>query len=446
MPIRRGLAFSVFVGLGFQVSPHAADAAIKVPGCAELTTFAKEIDLTKMVPLNHAQGQGALPAAYMGPRVRDVFGQPTLAWSQDDLAQVVKQAGDCINEAKKARNAGDIQTLTVLWQSLGHVRSTLGAIAVVDQRLDQRLKLLVDAEPSRPALASATIIAKAAREDTLASLQTASQALKENSVQVNAWHPVHAHAQAMIDLLREEPTQGWQRVIPPLEKRAAELQRWAVDDAKAAINATPETLEGLRALPAVVTKTKGDLGKWLPAAELASLDTAAEARRNAIEDSFVTKVVATMEAAPATPETLVQLRALQQPNPLRQMLSPQRVAALDAKLDARRAVIGDAVTDAQIKRLDSFPETMIGLQQLDAFKGETARGIEQFVGPAAATRFREAAVKRATRIGEAAFTPFQTAVRDLPETEDGLARLDRTLAEMKGPVATLDPSLQARYT
>jgi hypothetical protein len=250
----------------------------------------------------------------------------------------------------------------------------------------------------------------------------------------------------MIDLLREEPTQSWQRVIPPLEKRAAELQRWAVDDAKAALNATPETLEGLRAIPAVVAKTKADLGKWLPATELAGLDTAAEARRNAIEDVLVAKVVASMEAAPPSPETLVQLRMLQQPNPLRQVLSQQRVSALDAKLDARRTIIGDAVTDAQIKRLDSFPETMAGLQQLDAFKSETARGIEQFVGPAAATRFREAAVKRATRIGEAAFSPFRTAVRDLPETEDGLARLDRTLAEMKGLIATLEPSLQARYT
>lgn len=446
MSNRRGLAFCIVAGLGLHVWPHGADAAIKVPGCADLTKFAKEVDLTKMVPLNHAQGQGALPAAYMGPRVEEVFGQPTLAWSQDDIAQLVKQTGDCGNEAKKARNAADIQALTVLWQSLGHVRSTLGAVAVVEQRLDQRLKLLVEAEPSRPALASTAIIAKAAHEDSLASLQAASQALKENSVQVNAWHPAHAHAQAMIDLLREAPTQGWQRVIPPLEKRAAELQRWAMDDAKAAIIATPETLEGLRALPAAVTKIKADLGKWLPATELASLDTAAEARRNVVEDALVAKVVAAMEAAPASPETLVQLRALQQPNPLRQALSPQRIAALDAKLDARRTAIGDTVTDVQIKRLDSFPETMAGLQQLDAFKGETARGLEQFVGPTAATRFREAAVKRATRIGEAAFSPFQAAVRDLPETEDGLARLDRTLAEMKGPVATLEPSLQTRYT
>src|SRR5689334_23046087 len=121
--------------------------------------------MTKMVPLNHAQGQGALPAAYMGPRVQEVFGQPTLAWSQDDVAQAAKQTGDCGNEAKKARNAADIQALTVLWQSLGHVRATLGAIAVIEQRLDQRLKLLVELEPSRPALASTTIIAKAAHED-----------------------------------------------------------------------------------------------------------------------------------------------------------------------------------------------------------------------------------------------------------------------------------------
>jgi hypothetical protein len=265
-------------------------------------------------------------------------------------------------------------------------------------------------------------------------------------VQVNAWHPVHGNARAMLDLLRSAPTSSWQRIIQPLEKRIAELQRWAVEDAKAAINATPETLEGLRALPAALAKTKADLGKWLPATEIASLDAVTEVRRNTIEDSLVAKLAASIDAAPANPDTLVQLRSLQQANPLKTVLSPQRSAALDAKIDARRMAIGEVVTDAQIKRLDSFPETMAGLQQLEAFKGEAARGIEQFVGPAAAARFREAAGKRASRIGETTFGPFRTALRDLPETEDGLAKLDSTLAEMKAPIASLDPALQARYT
>jgi hypothetical protein len=432
--------------LALIAAAHAAHAAIKVPGCADLTQFGKEIDMAKMVPLNRAQGQFVMPAAYMAPRAEQLFGQPTLAWSQDDVAQIVKQTGDCANEAKKARNVPDTQALTVLWQSLGHVRGTLGAIVVNEQRLDQRLKLLIEAESSRPALASVTIVAAAAHEDTAASLQTAAQALKDNSVQVNAWHPVHANAQAMLDLLRSAPTQSWQRIVPPTEKRAAELQRWAVDDAKVAINATPETLEGLRAMPAALAKIKGDIGKWLPATELAGLDAAAEARRNAVEDALVAKVAASIEAAPASPDTLVQLRALQQANPLKAVLSPQRSAALDAKIDARRTATGEAVTDAQIKRLDSFPETMAGLQQLDAYKTETSRGIEQFIGPAAATRFREAAGKRASRIGETAFGPFRTALRDLPENEDGLAKLDHALAEMKTPLASLDPALQARYT
>jgi hypothetical protein len=61
-------------------------------------------------------------------------------------------------------------------------------------------------------------------------------------------------------------------------------------------------------------------------------------------------------------------------------------------------------------------------------------------------RFGEAAKKRATKIGEASLRPFRKALEDVPENEEGLSELDKALNEIKGPIASLDAPIRARYT
>ncbi len=141
----------VAMGAAFALASPAS-AAINVPGCGELVKFGQEIDATQVVAINKSQSRFALPAVFMGPRAQQVFGQPVLAWTPEDVAAAVKATGDCSNEAKKAKRTPDIQALTALWQTLGGVRSVLGGIAVTEQRVDQWLKVLIEDPAARPTL------------------------------------------------------------------------------------------------------------------------------------------------------------------------------------------------------------------------------------------------------------------------------------------------------
>jgi hypothetical protein len=437
------IAAALLAGIAALAQPTAAGAAVKIPSCGELVGLGQEPDLRKLAPLNQVQGRFALPAPYVGPRAEELFGQPTLAWTQQDLAAVIKATGDCAAAAKKARKVPDAQALAAVWQSLGGVRSTLGGVAVTEQRLDQRLEGFLGIEPSRPTLVSLMAVASV-RDGTAASMAKAAQALKDHSVQINAWHPVHSQAQYTLDLLRDTPEKSWAKVFPPIDKRIVEVRQWVIDDAKAAINATPETPEGLRAMAPALARTKAELSRWLPEAEIATLDKIAGLRRDAVEDGLVAKEAARIAALPPNADGLNQLRMVQA-SPVRAALSARRVAALDAKVVARRDEIGKVVTDEQIKQLDQYPSSLPGLRDIDAFKTNTARGLEALAGPEAARRFQEAAVKRMNKVGEESFPAFRKALGEVQGNEEGLAGFDEAVAEVRGPIGVLDAGMRTRY-
>jgi hypothetical protein len=438
------VAVSLLAGFAVLAGASDARAAINSPNCAELTRFAKAIAPGQFVPVNNIPSRFQIPKTFAEPIAAQVYGVPTLDWTNEDVALAIKLAGDCGAAARKARNTPDIQALGVLWQSLGAVRSTIGGLTVTEQRLDQRLTAFLPTEPSRAMLAS-LIAVTVVRDGSAQSYQAADKALKDSSVQLNGWFPAHTHAQQTMALMRDLPAKSWPRVFPPVEKRIGEVREWVITDAHAQINAIEESPRGLQLLGPALTKSKNELRTLIPEAEIARLDKTGADRRNAIEDALVAREVARVDAAPANVEGLNQLNLIRQ-TPTKTVLSAQRVASLDAKIGERRTAIGNTVTDEQIKQLDKFPEDMSGLRDLDQFKNNTERGLAQLAGPAAATRFGEAAKKRATKIGEASFRPFRKALEDVPENEEGLSELDKALNEIKGPIASLDAPIRARYT
>ncbi len=439
----RDLAIAT-VGLASLVFPTAGEAAaIKSPGCADLAAFGREVDLKQATPINKAEGRITIPTALAGPKVQQLFGVPALAWTPDDVAAASKLITDCGNQAKKAKDTVTYQGLQAAWAGVGAIRQTTGAIAGNQQKLEQWHKTLLQDEPSRPAVVVLTILSDA-KDGTAAGIKRVLQELKDHSTRVNGWSPVHTHAQNFVTALNDAPTAAWDPLFPPLEKRAEELRRWAMKDAGDALAAVPMTPDGLRLLDNAVKKNKLELTGGLTPAQLADLDLAGAARRNAIEDDLAAKELAQINNAPANEQGLNALRA-EQASPVRALLAANRVAALNTRLAARRDEIGNAVADEQIKRLDPFPDTLAGLREIDTFKNNTGRGLETLAGPAPAQRFREAATKRATEIGKAAFVTFNKALGEMPATAEGLTALDGALEQVRGPVGSLDASVRSQY-
>lgn len=431
------MAFLVVAGA------FTADAAIKSPTCPELVALGQEIAPGQVVPINDTPSRFTIPAAFAGPRFEQLFGAPALAWSQDDVLAAIKVTGDCATAAKKARNKAEIGALTTLWKSFGGLRATLGAVAATEPKIDAWLKVLLEDAPSRATL-DALVIAGSARDAGPETMQRTAKELKDSSIRLNVWDPAHSHAQGLLKTLSDAPSGSWARVFPPIDNRIVEVRQWVIDDVNAQIDATPATVQGLKKLDPLAAKSKSDLAATLSEADLAKFDETAKARHEAIENALLAEEEARIAAAPATVEGLNQLRMAQQ-SPVKEVLSPERVAALDGKIAARREEIGGVVTDEQIKGLDAFPATLAGLSDLDNFKSGTMRGLEALVGPAAAAKFGEAATKRATSIGEQAFDPFREALGEMPATEEGLAEFDNALKEVEGPVSGLETPLRDRY-
>jgi hypothetical protein len=437
------VAVPLFLAIAALAGSPAAKAAIKLPSCPELSQLGQEIVPNQVVPINETPSRFTVYAAYMTPKFEALFGAPALNWSVQDADAAIKLAVDCANEAKKARSKPDIAAHTAAWRGFGALKSTLGAIAATEPKLDAGLKYLLDDPQSRLTL-DVMIIVASVRDGSAEAMQKTAKDLKDSTFRHNVSSSVHSHGQNLLKVLSDAPHASWARVFPPLDQRIAEMRQWAIEDAKAQFGAIPESVQGLQKLEPLLKKAKAELSFALGEAELASLDQTAADRRNAIEDSMLAQEVAAIEAAPENVAGLNQLRAAEQ-SPVKAVLSAPRAATLNEKIAARRQTIGSVVTDEQIKQLEQFPEDMAGLRDLHGFKTGTANGLQILVDSAAAAKFSEAASTRADKIGEAAFGPFQKALYDIPATEEGLAELDNALREIEEPIRGLSKPVQARY-
>ena len=130
----------------------AAEAAVKIPGCAELSAWGKELAPNATTPINPTPSRFSIPTSFASPRFEQDFGLPAVDWTADDVATAVKATGDCANAAKKARNKDDITALTALWRGFGGLRATVGALAASEAKLDKGLQVLLDDPPSLEAL------------------------------------------------------------------------------------------------------------------------------------------------------------------------------------------------------------------------------------------------------------------------------------------------------
>ncbi|MCP5371515.1 MAG: hypothetical protein H6907_07230 [Hyphomicrobiales bacterium] len=442
--VRLGFPFHFLVGMAALAGAVQAQAAVKSPACPQMVALGQTVVPGQYVGINPAPGRVKIPTAFDTPGFVQAYGKPAIEWDQNDVAAAMKEAATCGQTLKKARDVAGIKAVTVLYQGFGALRSAVGTMAASEPKLDSMLKTLL-ADPATPGALDALGVVLSVRDGGAEAWKNSSTALRNSAMRLRITDPANSHAQYLLTTMADVPAKSWDRVFPPVEERRTQVHDQVVADTKAQIDAVPANEGGLRGMDRTMKIIESQIGPSLTQADMKVLADAATARRGAIEDAMLADETARVAAVPADANGLQQLRVIQA-GPLRKILSPERMAVLDTRVAERRTAIGSVVTDAQIKRLDQFPETMAGLRDLDVFKNQTAGGLAALVGPSASGRFRDAAEKRASVIGEKAFPPFQKALAAMPETDEGLAELERALAEIKGPIAGMAPPIRARYT
>jgi hypothetical protein len=278
--------------------------------------------------------------------------------------------------------------------------------------------------------------------------------------------------------MRDGLTTSGERVFAPVAKRLDEVRPAAVQEAAAQLATPPATTDGLRALDALLARTKAEM-KALPPADVATLDAAAFARRAAIEDELLAGETAKLAAVPAGQPGLAALQTLQA-SPTASALSeprkaafaksiaerrdaiedemlegetaklaglppgPQGLAALQAiqngptvaalsaprqatfrqRAEERRGTIVVGIVDAQIKILDQFPTTPAGLRDLELYRENVVRALPQIAPAPQVARFTEAAAARRESLGTAVVDQQIAELERFKPTLAGLAELE----------------------
>jgi hypothetical protein len=107
-----------------------------------------------------------------------------------------------------------------------------------------------------------------------------------------------------------------------------------VTELQASIEATPSSLEGLKALDSSVAQTRNDLGAVLTEQDWTALDAVASKQREAIETTLLNAELAKLDAAPQTLQGLSTVSAIDA-GPVHPALSARNASTLE-KAGAKR--------------------------------------------------------------------------------------------------------------
>lgn len=165
----------------------------------------------------------------------------------------------------------------------------------------------------------------------------------------------------------------------------------------------------------------------LPQAEIGpAVVEKASARAGAMRGAVRDQIVAEIGAMPVSAQSLVSLAAA--PQALRQRygasLGPEEFRAIDQAIAARRAAIGDAAEKEIVEQIAAIAP---GAQAFAAIDRQASDQVLRLLPPANAGKVRAAADAQRQKAADALYTAFQQELAALPQTQEGIDRIDGTI-------------------
>jgi len=485
----RGLLGSLLLAL----VPAGEAATLASPQCDALAAWAQGLDAKDRWQLNSANEELWLPVHFSGPETEALFGKPVLAWSRDEAVALSKHARRCARQARRAKQKAESKALRALRHvAYYRVAPRLKRMEANRAKLEEELDALLGVAPSRPALLA------------LASLREmgpgGAMAWEDRRKLRSAQDPASNHAGRVVAALRGLPDSATEDVRAPIEERFHEVRGLIVAELEQSLGAVPGSLEGLKGLETMLAGSREELAGALMEQDFISLETAAAARRDAIEAVLLDEARARLAAVPedleglgaiedivsgpsavvlseprlgelreaaaarrvaveaavlaeemaklaAVPETLQGLGAVDDivSGPSAAALSEPRLGELREAAAARRQAISDALVAAEMAKLDDMPATLDGLQSLVSRERTVLRRLEGEVAAGSLAGFKGALAERYAELGREAFEEYSAALAALPETERGLKDLRALAGTVRAPVERMPEPVREEY-
>jgi len=427
------LAVGIALALG---TTGQARAELKAPSCDALYTWLQSVKLNDR-DLVTPYGRMAISKALQSEAMVELFGKSAREFSADEVTAASASVHVCTTAALKARDRAKAKVFGGLENEFKRTLApTLKAIETGKVKLEAALDKL-NADPAgRDTLRAAAALRQVTQgADLNASL---------NSLQ--GVDPLIARdVQGMTGVLREVPPAHWnERVTARLAERDAVLREAAVVDVGKEIAAVPATHEGIAALDNAVTKAKTELAGALAPEDLAKVDKLAADHHDTIEQALLVQLKTQVDTMPVSLDSIAALDALPT-GPQAQPLNAARKTELAQYTLEKRKTMANSIVDSAVKYVASIPATFDGLVELANYTAQARANGGRFVGQDALQRFDAAVVARYEAIMGDAKSDFEKRLETTPESEIGLETLD---AMSKGPLAQLrqlEPEISAPY-
>ncbi len=447
------------------VAPLPAWAAVQVPDCAAVETWAAGID--KKDRWEPIDGQRVwLPRAFDGDAFVDLFGEPALNWSVDDTRTVGKHIYECSKVAGKEKR---VQARKDLSQARSFVVGALKGVLRRAERvreIESQKQAQINARQAPAATKSRSSRSNRASERNEGRLQTAldsllaqadSPALLRTLARLRDvdFADPESYGKAFGQVEFKEARQLMQalnilgsdtddpRVAPRLAARFAPLHDALMKqqlDRIAALDDSGRSLQRLERIPAEIQQ---ELGPALTRDDVSRFKQALAEKGNSIRAAIVVRARQLVDQSPATAEGIARITRIAE-NTKKAGVTAQQYDAFLPYARARADTIADGLLATAEQKLADFPESPVGLTRLRSFVAEIGGEVRSFGTEPARKQFAEAATARMSEIAEAALPAFRDSLEQLPDDRTGLADAEKELASVRG-WRMVDADLRAAY-
>ncbi len=470
-----GLAIGL-VATGTLFSIPIAYGGVTLPDCAGLQQWIATVDpKTRWNPVDGSRAW--LPAAFEDPSFSETFGAAPLDWTRAEASEAAKRLFECGNQAGET---GDRKARTAFYGARGWFKNNLQGVLVAQARAtalaDRKAEQTVRREELKRQDEARMAAEQQRREqrrqvetDRMDALQAAlddvinqpdSPSLLQSLIVLRDTNPRDALAVNSV-IARYGPEAGTllgqarylklrmrdDPIGPALDGRIDELRSAIAGEYTERIDALtaaePGALQYLARWEREVREQFADaLGPQLSSNLLAHV---AE-RRELIEDDMLAGLIMRIDGATELPDATDALARVQESINLAHQggLSPERQARLRAhaaKVEARLAE--KAVVEAEAD-LAGVAEDLDGLRFLLNTIPRADRPPLSRAPQAVLASYREAAHRRLDEVATGAFAAFEAGLDEVPDSPQGLQRLERTMVS-DAAFSLLSPPIRADY-
>lgn len=524
---------SLAIGMTLAVATPAVSAAT----CAELEAWAARIDKRQVWTLNSLDARLRLYEAFRAPEFAALFGKPALELGDADVQAAAGALGRCAQEARAARRTAQHKQLAgAQAEFTRRLAPLLVQVRNAHAQRDASLAALEALPPSRALLRSLDTLRYAGTDKDLrpgtaipegrqlvgALARLPQEAAVEAQPRLAALHARVRDAVldeavsglaatpatvAGVGALEQSLRTMTYELGPALDSEGAALleqtataRRAAIvaallAEAEAVVTALPDSVDGARELPSTVQRLSNELRRIADAAALATLERAAQAKRERIEAALVADakaavdamgegvaglaalqgalhlpamqalspagrdaviaharerrgvvlegLITTAGAQPATSQGLGALAGMLRDPGTGYLDAGERARLHDAVL-ARRRAIADELLAAPIAKLATFEANLDGTKALVTYRNETLARLGQDLAAVELAPFEDAYGRHLARTGDGALSAFEKALAKLPDEPGGIAAIKQMLDDVGGGTPAIQQAAATR--